>query len=112
MEQKNPPEDQRLVIDLADGRIWHGEQELELTRLEYAVVAYLGQHAGRIVSYAELWQEVWAGFGAVGKGERNTVRAVVKRLRPKLGARGDDFLVVKRGVGVLLKRQGVEVRGR
>lgn len=106
-----PPEERKWVVDLAARRVWQSGRELELTPLEYQVLAYLAARAGQVISYSELWQEIWMEESAFRKGERNTVRGVIKRLRRKLQERDGEVLVVRRGVGALLKQHGIEVRG-
>ncbi|MBI4674227.1 MAG: winged helix-turn-helix transcriptional regulator [Chloroflexi bacterium] len=66
-------------------KVWNGEHELRLTRLEYAVLEYLARRAGHIVTYQELWHEVWRHTSPLGEGEQRTVRQTIKRIRKKLG---------------------------
>lgn len=77
-----------------DGRV------LELTRLEYDVLAYLATNPGRVVSRKELLREVWQRTDSV-----RTVDVHLSWLRRKLGDDADDprFIHVHRGVGVLLE---------
>jgi DNA-binding response OmpR family regulator len=90
-----------LKIDRRTRRVWKGEQELRLTRLEYEVLKYLAQRAGQVVTYQELWREVWRQETALEDRERLVVRQLVKRLRAKLGEDWKmlQLLVCVRGVG-------------
>ena len=90
-----------LKIDRRTRRVWNGEQELRLTRTEYEVLKYLAQRAGEVVTYQELWREVWRQETALEDRERLVVRQLVKRLRAKLGEdwKMPQLLVCVRGVG-------------
>lgn len=102
----------RLIVDLQTRRVWRGVQELELSGLEYGVLKHLAERAGTVVSYEELWRQVWGGGGRFGKHEYDMVREVVKRLRRKIGddPEGATFLVSVYGRGVYLRRSTTEVR--
>lgn len=96
-----------LEVDWHARRVWLGDRELELSRLEYEVLACLAHRAGQVVTYAELWQQAWAESGTCGNAEREAVRSVIKRLRRKLEAEAkqSQYLTTVRGVGVRLRWQ-------
>ena len=71
---------------------------VQLTRLEFGVVACLQRHEGRAVSRATLLDEVWGYRTDVGS---NVVDAVVRRIREKLGDRGSALETI-RGSGYRL----------
>src|SRR5207249_7257093 len=48
-------------LDLPNAWVWQGEQCLTLTPEAFAVLRYLIEHAGRVVTKEELLQAVWAG---------------------------------------------------
>lgn len=76
------------------------DQPLDLTRLEFDVLAYLATNPGRVVSRKELLREVWQRTDSA-----RTVDVHLSWLRRKLGDDLDDprFIHVHRGVGVLLE---------
>ena len=88
-------------MDMRTRQVWQDDQEIKLTRLEYEVLEYLAQRAGQVVSYQELWREVWQQECLLGTGEKLIVRQAVKRLRIKLGDdwRASQLLVCVRGLG-------------
>ncbi len=73
--------------------------QLELTRKEFDLLAYLAKRAGTVVSKRELAAEVW---GEVYGGNDKTVDVHLSWLRRKLGetAAQPRYLRVVRGVGV------------
>ena len=90
-----------LCIDLAFRRVSLGERMVSLTRKEYAVLAELARHAGRVVTQQHLLKIVW---GSSHAGDSHYLRVVIGHLRQKLG---DDpaaprFIVTEAGVGYRL----------
>jgi two-component system, OmpR family, response regulator RegX3 len=90
-----------LRIDVAARRVWRGEQEVELTRKEFDLLARLLQDAGRVVSREALMSDVWDmnWFGST-----KTLDVHIAWLRRKLG---DDparptYIHTVRGVGFRL----------
>lgn len=90
-----------LEMDMRTRQVWQDDQEIKLTRMEYEVLEYLVRRAGRVVTYQELWREVWRQETALADGERQVVRQLVKRLRAKLGDgwRASQLVVCVRGIG-------------
>jgi DNA-binding response OmpR family regulator len=86
-------------VDLAGHRAWHGEDELELARKEFDLLALLVGHVGEVVTreriMSEVWDENW--FGST-----KTLDMHVSWLRRKLGDDAADprHLVTVRGVGL------------
>ena len=90
-----------LCIDLAFRRVSLGERMVSLPRTEYAVLAELARHAGRVVTQQHLLKIVW---GPSHAGDSHYLRVVIGHLRQKLG---DDpaaprFIVTEAGVGYRL----------
>lgn len=86
---------------LADRRIaLLGGQSVHLTRLEYDLLLYLTDNAGRVLTRGQLLRQVW-GYPLGGGGR--TVDVHVRRLRAKLGGRGPVISTV-RGVGYRMDR--------
>ncbi len=73
---------------------------VELTRLEFDLLAYLAAHPGRVVSRKELLREVWQRTDSA-----RTVDVHLSWLRRKLGDDPESprFIHVHRGVGVMLE---------
>ena len=73
---------------------------VDLTRLEFDLLAYLAAHPGRVVSRKELLREVWQRTDSA-----RTVDVHLSWLRRKLGDDPQEprFIHVHRGVGVLLE---------
>ena len=104
-----PPRGDRRVmelrIDLGARRAWLADDELELTRKEFDLLARLARDAGRVVTRETLMSDVWDlnWFGST-----KTLDVHIAWLRRKLG---DDpaaprFIHTVRGVGFPPRRRG------
>jgi DNA-binding response OmpR family regulator len=87
-----------LTINLATYQVKVDGAVLDLTYLEYALLAFLVTHPGRTYSRDALLRRVW-GFEYYG-GSR-TVDVHVRRVRAKLGPELAQHLETIRGVGYL-----------
>ena len=87
-----------MSINLATYQVKVGDDPLDLTYLEYALLAFLVTHPGRTYSRDTLLSRVW-GFDYYG-GSR-TVDVHVRRVRAKLGPELAQHLETVRGVGYL-----------
>lgn len=94
---------QDLTIDLNARRVWVQERETELSLKEFDVLAYLCQNKGRVVSYQEMLQRIWA-YDDPDTINVDTVRTCIRRLRKKLGesARNPRYIFNKWGAGYYL----------
>lgn len=92
----------RFHIDRQGHRIRYGEQLLDLTRYEYALLAALLQRPGAILSRAQLMDRGW---DASADSADRTVDTHIKTLRAKLRGAGatDDPIRTHRGVGYALE---------
>jgi len=75
--------------------------EVPLTPIEYRILAYLAQNAGRVVTQDLLLEHVW---GSDYLGESHMLQVNINRLRRKIEADPTHprYLLTKVGVGYLL----------
>jgi DNA-binding response OmpR family regulator len=90
-----------LTIDDTRHLVTRAGHEIALTPTEYRLLAYLAQHAGRVVTQDLLLERVW---GAEYVGESHMLQVNINRLRRKLE---DDpahprYIRTKVGVGYML----------
>lgn len=91
-----------LRVDFAYRRVTLAGIEIALTRKEYAVLAALAQHPGRVVTQRQLLIDIW---GPTHAQDTHYLRIVIGHLRQKLA---DDpvaprFIVTEPGVGYRLR---------
>jgi two-component system, OmpR family, KDP operon response regulator KdpE len=91
-----------LRIDLAQRRIFRGNEEILLSRTEFRLLACLIRHIGKVVPQDQLVREVWGQFYEEGY---EGLRVYIYRLRQKLEADPEqpEFLITFPGVGYMLQ---------
>ena len=94
-----------LAIDYERRRVTVAGREVPLTATEYNLLRVLSVRPGRVWSYEALLREVW---GEGDKADQARVRAIVKKLRRKLGdaAPGRGWVLNMRGVGYQMPGPG------
>ena len=68
-------------LEMPHGRLWRGAQSIALRPRSRAMLRYLVEHPGRLVTKAELHQQVWAGTHVTDA----VLRVSVKEIRRALG---------------------------
>ena len=93
-----------LTIDYAQHQVCVAEREVALTPIEYRLLAYLAQNAGRIVTQELLLSHVW---GSEYAGESHMLQVNINRLRQKIEAdpAHPRYIRTKVGIGYLLALQ-------
>jgi len=93
-----------LALDFSQRLVTRDGREITLTPVEYRLLAYLAQNAGRVITQDLLLEYVW---GAEFMGESHLLQVNINRLRHKLE---DDpahprYILTKTGIGYLLASQ-------
>jgi two-component system KDP operon response regulator KdpE len=70
-----------IVIDLADRKVSKAGQEVHLTPKEYAFLAELAKHPGRVVTHAHMLKAVW---GPAHESDVEYLRVAARGIRKKL----------------------------
>ena len=68
-------------LDTTQARLWRGEQVIPLRRRPFAMLRYLAEHPGRLVTKAELRQHLWAGTHVTD----TVLRVCLREIRAALG---------------------------
>lgn len=94
-----------LTVDFAYRKVMLDGVEVPLTRKEYALLAQLAAHPGRVITQQQLLKDIW---GPTHVDDTHYLRIVVAHVRQKLG---DDptaprFIVTEAGVGYRLVAPG------
>ena len=85
-----------MVINFATYQVVVAGSPVDLTYLEYALLAFLVQHTDRTFSRDMLLQNIW-GFDY--RGGSRTVDVHIRRIRAKLGPKLAQYMKTVRGVG-------------
>ena len=84
----------RLQLDAARHEACRGDETLDLTAKEFALLRYLMLHAGQVITSERLLEHVWDEHA---DPFTNTVRVTISNLRRKLGEDQPIETVVGRG---------------
>ena len=79
-------------------KVFVDEQEIKLTQTEYNIVAFLSQHAGRVMTYAAIVKAIW---GDTDIGSTKKLQVNMANIRKKLGSRpgSNAYILNELGVG-------------
>ncbi len=86
-----------LTLDTRQMRVTVDGSPVHLAPLEYRLVSYLMQHAGRVVSQQELTEQLYAQDF---ERDSNSVEVLVGRVRKKLGI---NAIETRRGFGYVIE---------
>jgi two-component system KDP operon response regulator KdpE len=93
-----------LEIDLGRRRVSVGSATIALTPIEYRLLATLAQHAGRVMTHAQLLREVW---GPSHTAQHHYLRVYMAQLRQKIESDSarPRWLLTEPGVGYRLAEE-------
>jgi len=86
-----------LRINLNTRQIWARGKALDLTPLEFNILAYLAQRPGQVVTYEQILNQAWDG---PEKGSRQGLFVHLSRLRDKLEENPDAPIWIRNHWGV------------
>ena len=91
-----------LTIDQSAHSVKYGDETVELTAREFALLQYLMQNKNQVLSRDKILNEVW-GFDYMG--ETNVVDVYISYLRNKIDQRFNTALIeTVRGVGYVIRQ--------
>jgi DNA-binding response OmpR family regulator len=92
-----------LEINTSARRVRRGEQDIELTAREYALLEYLARREGQLVTRTDIWNHTYENYGDSGS---NVVDVYVGYLRKKLHLPDMPSLIhTRRGQGYVLQEE-------
>jgi len=98
---EQPIEAGNITIDLFHRRVTKDGEAVKLTPKEYAVLAEMAKHRGRVLSHPHLLRTVW---GPAHESQTDYLRVAIRALRQKLEATPSEprLIVNEPGVGYRL----------
>lgn len=87
-----------LEIDIAKRTVSRAGKEIELTRMEFDILAYLAQNADRVVTSRMILEKVW---GPEYAEDTQTLRVHISHLRKKIEPHPSSprYILTETGVG-------------
>lgn len=93
-----------IVLDSYNIRVTVKEKEIDLTSIEYGILKYLMENAGRILTKNQIFEAVWNEEFLSGD---NTIMVHISRLRDKIeeDSRNPIYLKTVRGLGYKFEKK-------
>lgn len=93
-----------LEIDYDKRMVLLGGTEVKLTQMEYNIVTFLSEHAGKVMTYAAIIQAIW---GNADPGSIKKLQVNMANIRKKLAERPGDnrYIVNELGVGYRMNEE-------
>ncbi|HEX9067969.1 MAG TPA: response regulator transcription factor, partial [Ktedonobacterales bacterium] len=93
-----------LMIDFTRREVKVNDKLVHLTPTEYALLKYLAQHAGKVVTHGSILRALW---GPGYQGEAHYLRVYINQLRQKIEADPSRpaLIVTEPGVGYRLRER-------
>jgi DNA-binding response OmpR family regulator len=89
-----------ITLDEAMHEVMVGEETVDLSRTEFAILAFLMRGQGRVLTHDQILTVVW---GPEFVGSHHLLRVSMSRLRRKLGQEGTGQVETLPGVGYRLR---------
>ena len=89
---------QDLLINYERRKVFVAGEEVKLTQTEYNIVAFLSEHAGRVMTYPAIVKAIW---GDTDCGSTKKLQVNMANIRRKLGSRPgqNNYILNELGVG-------------
>ena len=89
---------QEMTINYERRKVFISGQEIRLTQTEYNIVAFLSEHAGRVMTYASIVKAIW---GDTDCGSTKKLQVNMANIRKKMGSRpgSNSYILNELGVG-------------
>ena len=100
---------QGLEINYERRKVFVDGAEIKLTQTEYNIVAFLSEHAGRVMTYAAIVRAIW---GDTDCGSTKKLQVNMANIRKKLGSvpGRNTYILNELGVGYRMIDEDTDVR--
>ena len=88
---------QNIKIDTKIGKVYLGEQEIALTKLEYKILLNIFNNQNKLITREEILNDIWDIAGNFVND--NTLTVYIKRIREKIGDKEGKIIETVRGLG-------------
>ena len=93
-----------LVIDYDARQVFILEKEIKLTQTEYNIVAFLSEHAGKMMTYAAIIKAVWREYPDAAAIKKLQVN--MANIRKKFGAHPGEISYIANELGIGYRMKG------
>lgn len=87
-----------LKIDYDKRQVTIGEEEINLTQIEYNILCFMSEHTGKMLTYAAIIKAVW---GSADSGSIKKLQVNIANIRKKLGSKpgANHYIINELGIG-------------
>lgn len=96
---------ENLTIDYDKRQVTLAGEDIPLTQTEYNILAFLSDHAGKVLTYSTIIQAVW-GYADTGSTKRLQVNMANIRKKLRIAPGKDGYIVNELGVGYRMREPG------
>lgn len=93
-----------LVIDYDARQVFISDNEIKLTQTEYNIVAFLSEHAGKMMTYATIIKAVWREYPDEASIKKLQVN--MANIRKKFGAHPGEVSYIANELGIGYRMKG------
>ena len=101
IERKEELKVRDLVLDVEACTLYRGEQEIELTLIEYKIMELFMKHPGKVFTKQQIYEYGWGEKFVVSD---NNIMVCISKLRDKLAEDPSEYIKTIRGLGYRLER--------
>jgi two-component system KDP operon response regulator KdpE len=94
-----------LTIDFDKRQVTLSGEIIPLTQTEYNILAFLSDHAGKVLTYSAIIQAVW-GYADTGSTKRLQVNMANIRKKLQIAPGKDGYILNELGVGYRMREPG------
>lgn len=106
MQRENTAEEEReslrrfrsFCVDHHHRRVLRGDEEVDLSAIEYSLLAYMTEHPKVLLLYQDIYKQVWQNDSL---GDIRTVMVHISNLRKKLDPDQKGIITTVRGAGYI-----------
>lgn len=93
----------RLVVDYGGQAVYWGEERMDFSGKEFAILRFLSQNAGMVFDRETIYEKIW---GLDGEGDSIVVKEHIRKIRQKLAQYTDEtYIKTVWGVGYQWEKQ-------
>lgn len=91
-----------VKLDTTIGKVFVGNEEIVLTKLEYKILLNLFLNMNRLITREEILNDIWDIAGNFVND--NTLTVYIKRIREKIGDKDGKIITTVRGIGYRVEK--------
>ena len=88
----------QFSIDTVHHTVSRGDEHIDLSSIEYAILLFMVQHPGELLLYNQIYEQIWSNSSL---GDTRTVMVHISNLRKKIDPDHSGIIETVRGAGYI-----------